>query len=114
YTAPKPRRSTPGFRTMTTTANTETTLRIIETYASIQGESTWAGLPCAFIRLARCNLRCRWCDTAYSFHGGEKVTIPSLLDQVRGFGLPLVEVTGGEPLAQAACVELCAALVEEG
>lgn len=99
---------------MTTTASTETTLRIIETYASIQGESTWAGLPCAFIRLARCNLRCRWCDTAYSFHGGEKVTIPSLLDQVRGFGLPLVEVTGGEPLAQAACVELCAALVAEG
>ncbi|MBI2424777.1 MAG: radical SAM protein [Candidatus Hydrogenedentes bacterium] len=92
----------------------QSTLRIIETYASIQGESTWAGLPCAFIRLARCNLRCRWCDTTYSFHGGEKVTIGALLEQVKAFGLPLVEVTGGEPLAQAGCVNLCDALVEAG
>jgi 7-carboxy-7-deazaguanine synthase len=90
------------------------TLRIIEVYASIQGESTWAGLPCAFVRLARCNLRCRWCDTTYSFHGGEPLRIGALLERVRQFGLPLVEITGGEPLAQPHCGDLAALLLETG
>lgn len=89
-------------------------LRIVEVYASIQGESTWAGLPCVFVRLARCNLRCRWCDTTYSFHGGESRRIGELLEQVRQYGLPLVEITGGEPLAQAHCGDLAAVLLEYG
>jgi 7-carboxy-7-deazaguanine synthase len=99
---------------MTGRANTGTTLRITETYASIQGESTWAGLPCFFIRLARCNLRCVWCDTAYSFHGGEKRSITQLVAAAEDAGIPLVELTGGEPLAQAACVPLAAALIQAG
>lgn len=90
------------------------TLRIIEVYASVQGESTWAGLPCVFIRLARCNLRCAWCDTAYSFKGGEKRTIESLVDEAAAFGIPLVEVTGGEPLAQRDCGLLCEGLIARG
>jgi 7-carboxy-7-deazaguanine synthase len=93
---------------------TQTTLRVTETYASVQGESTWAGLPCFFIRLARCNLRCTWCDTAYSFHGGEKRTVEELVAEAGAAGIPLVEITGGEPLAQAACVDLAEALLGEG
>jgi len=90
------------------------TLRVIEVYPSIQGESTWAGLPCTFVRLARCNLRCSWCDTEYSFHGGENWTLTDLLARVGEAGIALVEVTGGEPLAQAECVDLCALLTEAG
>lgn len=90
------------------------TLRIIEIYESVQGESTWAGLPCTFVRLARCNLRCRWCDTTYSFTGGDVRTLQDVLTAVRGYGAPLVEVTGGEPLAQGACTDLCRALVDAG
>lgn len=99
---------------MTIAAVQNKTLRIVEIYESVQGESTWTGLPCTFVRLARCNLRCRWCDTTYSFHGGEKRSLGEILAQVKTFGAPLVEVTGGEPLAQAACNDLCAALVEMG
>lgn len=94
--------------------STETTVRMNEIYCSVQGESTWAGLPCVFIRLARCNLRCRWCDTAYSFYGGENQTIASILEQVASFGVPLVELTGGEPLAQKSCIPLAEALLEAG
>jgi 7-carboxy-7-deazaguanine synthase len=90
------------------------TLRITEIFHSIQGESTWAGLPCAFVRLARCPLRCRWCDTTYSFHGGEKKTIREILAALRGYGTPLVLLTGGEPLAQDACIDLAEVLLEEG
>jgi len=89
-------------------------LRLIEIYASVQGESTWAGLPCVFVRLARCNLRCRWCDTAYSFKGGEKRRLADIVDEVAGYGIPLVEITGGEPLAQKACPLLCEMLLERG
>ncbi len=92
----------------------ETTLLITETYKSIQGESTWAGLPCTFIRLARCNLRCRWCDTTYSFTGGEKRSIDDLLEECAKFGGSLVEITGGEPLAQAECPALAQALIDAG
>ncbi len=90
------------------------TLRLTEIYCSVQGESTWAGLPCVFIRLARCNLRCRWCDTTYSFHGGEKQTLGAILDAVGDYNVPLVEITGGEPLAQKECVPLAELLVEAG
>jgi len=87
------------------------TLRLVEIYKSIQGESSWAGLPCTFVRLARCNLRCRWCDTAYSFRGGEKQSIRDILGAVEALGVSLVEITGGEPLAQRECTTLCAELL---
>ena len=90
------------------------TLRMIEFYVSVQGESTWAGLPCVFIRLARCNLRCTWCDTEYSFKGGEKMTLQTIIDEVKTYGVPLVELTGGEPLAQPECIDLAELLVEAG
>ena len=90
------------------------TLRITEIFRSIQGESTWAGLPCVFVRLARCPLRCRWCDTTYSFRGGEKKTIREILAVLRGYGTPLVQLTGGEPLAQDACIDLAEVLLDEG
>jgi 7-carboxy-7-deazaguanine synthase len=90
------------------------TLRMIEIYCSVQGESTWAGLPCVFIRLARCNLRCRWCDTTYSFHGGAKQTLDEILRETLAYGVSLVEITGGEPLAQKECVPLAELLLEAG
>jgi 7-carboxy-7-deazaguanine synthase len=90
------------------------TLRITEIYHSIQGESTWAGLPCTFIRLARCNLRCTWCDTAYSFHGGTSTPLDDILTQCKTYDCSLVEITGGEPLAQRECIDLAQALIAEG
>jgi 7-carboxy-7-deazaguanine synthase len=75
-------------------------LRINEIFFSIQGESTWAGSPCVFIRLTGCNLRCRWCDTEYAFYEGSHLKVEEVVDRVRGFGCNLVEVTGGEPLLQ--------------
>lgn len=90
------------------------TLLITEIYHSIQGESTWAGLPCTFVRLARCNLRCTWCDTTYSFQGGDPMTIEEIVAQCEAYDCPLVEITGGEPLAQALCVPLSQALIEKG
>ncbi len=89
-------------------------LRITEIYYSIQGESTWAGLPCIFIRLTRCNLRCTWCDTTYSFHGGDEVTIDAILEECAKYDCPLVEITGGEPLVQKECIDLSQALVDAG
>lgn len=90
------------------------TLAVTEIFHSIQGESTWAGAPCTFVRLTGCPLRCVWCDTEYAFHGGERMTIARILDEVRARGCRLVEITGGEPLAQPAAGELAAALLEEG
>ncbi len=89
-------------------------LRVTEIFHSIQGESTHAGRPCAFVRLTGCNLRCVWCDTAYAFHGGAPLSIEEILDSIRKFGCRLVEVTGGEPLAQAEAIPLLTRLVEEG
>jgi len=91
-----------------------TRLAVTELYASIQGESTHAGRPCTFIRLARCPLRCRWCDTVYSFDPGEPTTVGAVLDEVKRCGLPLVEVTGGEPLAQRGCHILLERLCDAG
>ena len=99
---------------LTTDPRLSQTLRMVEIYCSVQGESTWAGLPCVFIRLARCNLRCRWCDTTYSFHGGEKQTLDAILRETLAFGVSLVEITGGEPLAQKECVPLAELLLEAG
>ena len=89
-------------------------LRITEIYHSVQGESTWAGLPCTFVRLARCNLRCRWCDTTYSFHGGESMTLEAIVKACEAYGCTLVEITGGEPLAQPNCIPLCQQLLDRG
>lgn len=73
-------------------------LRVTEIFHSIQGESTWAGAPCTFIRLTGCPLRCVWCDTEYSFEGGEKKTLQEIHQEVDRLGCPVVELTGGEPL----------------
>jgi 7-carboxy-7-deazaguanine synthase len=73
---------------------------VTEIFKSIQGESTFAGLPCVFVRLTGCNLRCHWCDTAYAFHGGQKMTVDEVMVRVHQLGGKLVELTGGEPLLQ--------------
>lgn len=90
------------------------TLRISEIFHSLQGETSRAGLPTVFIRLTGCPLRCTWCDTAYAFTGGETVALPDILEQVADCGCPTVCVTGGEPLAQAGCLPLLAALCDAG
>jgi 7-carboxy-7-deazaguanine synthase len=92
----------------------EQTLRITEIFHSIQGESTYAGQLCVFIRLTGCPLRCTWCDTEYSFYGGTSLTIDGILSKVRDYGCQLVEVTGGEPLAQPAALPLIARLCDAG
>lgn len=89
-------------------------LKVNEIFLSIQGESSWAGLPCAFVRLSGCPLRCRWCDTAYAYDQGEDMALEEVLARVRGLGSRLVEVTGGEPLAQARTPELVRALLDAG
>jgi 7-carboxy-7-deazaguanine synthase len=89
-------------------------LKINEIYASIQGESSHTGLPCVFIRLTGCNLRCSWCDTAYAFYEGNDLTIEETLQKVETFGLGLVEITGGEPLLQEDVYPLMEALLKKG
>lgn len=89
-------------------------LRITEIFHSLQGESRPVGLPTAFIRLTGCPLRCTWCDTAYSFHGGQRMPIEQILDRIRPFGTRHVCVTGGEPLAQKRCPDLLTALCDDG
>jgi len=87
---------------------------ITEIFKSIQGESTFAGLPCVFVRLTGCNLRCHWCDTAYAFHGGKKMAPEEVRDRVHKLGGKFVEFTGGEPLLQKEVVPLSARLISEG
>ena len=89
-------------------------LRVTEIFRSIQGESSHAGRPCTFVRLTGCPMRCVWCDSEYTFTGGDHVSIADVLDRVREFGCRLVEVTGGEPLAQKAAFDLTASLCDEG
>lgn len=89
-------------------------LRVNEIFSSIQGESTYAGRPCTFVRLTGCNLRCSYCDTRYAFDEGTGMSVDEILGRVRAQGIPLVEVTGGEPLLQEACPTLLRALVDEG
>ena len=90
------------------------TLRVSEVFHSLQGESTRVGLPTVFVRLTGCPLRCSWCDTTYAFSGGETLSVPVLLERVASFGCQTVCVTGGEPLAQAACPILLTALCDAG
>jgi 7-carboxy-7-deazaguanine synthase len=89
-------------------------LTINEIFYSIQGESTYAGRPCVFVRLTGCDLRCSWCDTPYSFHEGRKMSVDEVLQEVDRYGSPLVEVTGGEPLLQADVYPLMEGLLEAG
>src|SRR5574337_708229 len=89
-------------------------LQVNEIFYSIQGESTYAGRPCTFIRLTGCNLRCRWCDTTYAFHEGEQRSIEQVLEQVRTYKCPLIEITGGEPLLQEEVYPLIDRLLLEG
>ena len=81
-------------------------MRITEIFHSIQGESTHAGRPCVFVRLTGCNLRCRWCDSEYTFTGGERMSMDEVIARVKSYGTKLVEITGGEPLAQQEAFEL--------
>jgi 7-carboxy-7-deazaguanine synthase len=104
------------------------TLVVNEIYLSLQGESTFAGLPCVFVRLAACNLRCSYCDTAYAFTEGKKLTLTEVIEKVRQFAvpfpnpkseirnqkLPLVELTGGEPLLQKSSLPLMTQLCDDG
>src|SRR5882672_5018791 len=100
------------MRAPTGNSGPQSTMIITEIFKSIQGEGTRAGLPCIFVRLTGCNLRCTWCDTAYAFHGGKKMTVDGVcarVDELAGrkdgqcaptAPVPLVELTGGEPLLQ--------------
>jgi 7-carboxy-7-deazaguanine synthase len=88
-------------------------LRISEIYLSIQGESTRAGLPCIFVRLTGCPLRCTWCDTTHGYSGGEEMEMATVMERIRALKCRRVEVTGGEPLAQADCPDLVNALLAE-
>jgi len=90
------------------------TLRIIEIYRSLQGESSWAGMPCTFIRLAGCDLRCTWCDSEFTFTGGTTLSLDDILEEVKRFGSNLVEITGGEPLLQKNTPTLCKTLLDTG
>ena len=81
-------------------------LKINEIFYSIQGESTYAGLPCIFIRLTYCNLRCTWCDSEYTFKDGQDMSIPEIISTISNYNCNLVQVTGGEPLVQKNCIEL--------
>ena len=90
------------------------TLVVSEIFRSIQGESTWAGLPCVFVRLTGCNLRCSWCDTAYAFEGGTVMALDDVVGCVAEFSCSLVEITGGEPLLQEQCPVLARRLLDAG
>jgi len=89
-------------------------LRVREIYRSIQGESMFAGWPCGFVRTAGCDIRCVYCDEAHAFSGGERISLDDLEEQVAALHVPLVEITGGEPLAQPATPELVSRLLDRG
>ncbi|TKD04322.1 radical SAM protein [Polyangium fumosum] len=92
----------------------EDSLVIHEIYSSIQGESTFAGLPCTFVRLTGCNLRCAWCDTTQAFYGGKRMPRSEVREKALAFGTPLVELTGGEPLLQPGAIPLLQELCDAG
>ena len=89
-------------------------MKVNEIYRSIQGESSYAGLPCVFVRLTYCNLRCSYCDTEYAFYEGKDYTVEEVLREVKSFDCPLVELTGGEPLLQEEVFPLMDELVGRG
>ncbi len=90
------------------------TLKVSEIFSSIQGESSYAGYPCAFVRLAGCNLRCRYCDTRYALEEGEPFSMEEVLDKLLSYRLRLVEITGGEPLIQQETGALAESLLKQG
>jgi 7-carboxy-7-deazaguanine synthase len=89
-------------------------MKINEIYRSIQGESSYTGLPCVFVRLTYCNLRCTYCDTEYAFYEGQEYTVDQVVREVCGYQCPLVEITGGEPLLQKEVYPLMDRLVGSG
>lgn len=89
-------------------------LKISEIFLSLQGESSRVGLPSVFIRLTGCPLRCVWCDTPYAFSGGQTMSLPEILAEVAHYAVPHICVTGGEPLAQPACLPLLSELSDAG
>jgi 7-carboxy-7-deazaguanine synthase len=89
-------------------------MRITEIYKSIQGESSYTGLPCVFVRTTGCDLRCKWCDSEFTFSGGTSMTLEEIMHEVLGHGCDLVELTGGEPLLQPDIYELAARLCDAG
>ena len=92
----------------------ESRLRITEIYLSVQGESTHVGKPCVFVRLTGCNLRCVWCDSAFTFSGGAWRSLEEVVESAHGFGVRTVEITGGEPLLQPATIPLMQRLLDLG
>lgn len=93
--------------------NSPSVLQITEIFHSLQGESTYTGEPCVFIRLTGCPLRCSWCDTEYAFYGGTEMTVENVIENVRSYRCRLVEITGGEPLHQPGAFPLIEALCVE-
>ncbi|MEJ2696167.1 MAG: radical SAM protein [Candidatus Sulfobium sp.] len=90
-------------------------MKVCELFTSIQGESTYSGLPCVFVRLTGCNLRCSYCDTQYSYDGGDEMEVADIVERIKEAGVNLVEVTGGEPLLQGdETLRLIGILLEEG
>ena len=89
-------------------------IKVNEIFFSIQGESSRAGLPCVFVRLTYCNLRCSYCDTGYAFYEGSDFSIDEIVDRVKSYNCNLVEITGGEPLMQNECLDLMKILCDSG
>ncbi len=89
-------------------------MKVCEIFSSIQGESSFAGIPCAFIRLTGCNLRCSYCDTSYAYYEGQELTVDDVIREVQRTGINLVEITGGEPLLQNESHLLIKRLIDEG
>ncbi len=89
-------------------------LKVNEIFYSIQGESNFAGLPCLFIRLTGCNLRCRYCDTKYAYQEGEELSLAEIQQKVNQYQCDLIEITGGEPLLQPETIKLANSLIEQG
>src|SRR4030043_1665741 len=89
-------------------------MKVCEIFSSIQGESSFAGIPCTFIRLTGCNLRCSYCDTSYAYYEGQELTVDEIIREVQRTGINLVEITGGEPLLQNEAHLLIKRLIDEG
>lgn len=89
-------------------------MKVCEIFASIQGESTYAGLPCVFVRMTGCNLRCTYCDTTYAYEEGAEMSEDEIIESIKSYGIKLVEITGGEPLLQKYVLSLIERLLDDG
>lgn len=89
-------------------------MKVCEIFSSIQGESTYAGVPCTFVRMTGCNLRCSYCDTVYAYEEGTELTEEEIMDKIQAIGLKTVEMTGGEPLLQEGVASLVKKLLDKG